>query len=159
MFTATVFSNFKMGEHRLKHLFRECQRQTRTMPKQHFNKQWTHNIWQLLSPESPYKHYFARRRSGQAAHSYCRQTHSCLNIHHGTLRGYHSDLRHDDVIKWKYFPRYWSFVQGIHQPQVNSSTKASDAELWCFLWSVQTDEQIMETQVIWDAIALIMTSW
>ena len=39
-------------------------------------------------------------------------------------------------------------------------TKASDAELWCFLWSgpEQTVEQTIETQVIRDAIALIMTS-
>ena len=21
---------------------------------------------------------------------------------------------HDDVIKWKHFPRYWPFVRGIH---------------------------------------------
>ena len=40
-----------------------------------------------------------------------------------------------------------------------SSTKASDAELWCFLWSVPepTVEQKMETPVTWDAIAFIMT--
>ena len=39
-------------------------------------------------------------------------------------------------------------------------TKASDVELWCFLWSAPepTDEQTMETPVIWDTIALIMTS-
>ena len=39
-------------------------------------------------------------------------------------------------------------------------TKASDTELWCFLWSapVQTGEQAMETPVIWDTIVLIMTS-
>ena len=39
-------------------------------------------------------------------------------------------------------------------------TKASDAELWCFLWSVaeQSVEQTIETPVIWDAIALIMMS-
>ena len=39
-------------------------------------------------------------------------------------------------------------------------TKASDAELWCFLWSVpeQTVEQTIETPVIWDAILLIMAS-
>ena len=39
-------------------------------------------------------------------------------------------------------------------------TKASDAVLWCFLWSVseQTVEQTIETLVIWDAIALIMAS-
>ena len=23
--------------------------------------------------------------------------------------------RHDDVIKWKHFPRYWPFVRGIHR--------------------------------------------
>ena len=27
---------------------------------------------------------------------------------------------HDDVIKWKYFPRYWPFVRGIHRSPVNS---------------------------------------
>ena len=27
--------------------------------------------------------------------------------------------RHDDVIKWKHFPRYWPFVRGIHQSPVN----------------------------------------
>ena len=39
-------------------------------------------------------------------------------------------------------------------------TKASDGELWCFLWSTpeQTAEQTTKTPVIWDAIALIMTS-
>ena len=39
-------------------------------------------------------------------------------------------------------------------------TKASNAELRCFLWSAleQTAEQTIEMPVIWDAIALIMTS-
>ena len=38
-------------------------------------------------------------------------------------------------------------------------TTASDAELWCFLWSApeQTAEQTIETPEIWDAITLIMT--
>ena len=36
-----------------------------------------------------------------------------------------SGVLHDDVTEWNYFPRYWPFV----------STKASDAEVWCFLWS------------------------
>ena len=30
---------------------------------------------------------------------------------------------HDDVIKWKYFPRYWPFVRGIHRSLVNSPHK------------------------------------
>ena len=40
---------------------------------------------------------------------------------------------------------------------VDSPNKASDAELWCFLWSApeQTAEQSIET-TIWDAIVLIM---
>ena len=28
-------------------------------------------------------------------------------------------LAHDDVIKWKQFPRYWPFVLGIHRSPVN----------------------------------------
>ena len=30
---------------------------------------------------------------------------------------------HDDVIKWKHFPRYWSFVRGIQRSPVNSPHK------------------------------------
>ena len=30
---------------------------------------------------------------------------------------------HDDVIKWKHFPRYWPFVRGIHRWLVNSPHK------------------------------------
>ena len=37
---------------------------------------------------------------------------------------------HDDVIKWKYFPRYWPFVRWI------PLKKTSDAELSCFLSSL-----------------------
>ena len=43
--------------------------------------------------------------------------------------------QHDDVIKWKHFPLYWPFVRGIHRSRWIPLTKASDAELWCFLWS------------------------
>ena len=39
-------------------------------------------------------------------------------------------------------------------------TKASEMELWCFLWCApeQTAEQTVEMLVIWDALALIVTS-
>ena len=30
---------------------------------------------------------------------------------------------HDDVIKWKHLPRYWSFARGIHRSPVNSPHK------------------------------------
>ena len=32
-------------------------------------------------------------------------------------------LIHDDVIKWKHFPRHWPFVRGIPLPPVNSPHK------------------------------------
>ena len=35
----------------------------------------------------------------------------------------------------KHFPRNWPFVRGIHRSRWIPHTKASDAELWCFLWS------------------------
>ena len=31
--------------------------------------------------------------------------------------------KHDDVINWKHFPRYWPFVRGIHRSPVNSPHK------------------------------------
>ena len=38
-----------------------------------------------------------------------------------------ANLIHDDVIKWKHFPRYWPFVRGIHRSPVNSPHKSQ----WC----------------------------
>ena len=64
---------------------------------------------------------------------------------------------HDDVIKWKHFPRYWPFVRGIHRSSVNSPHKGQwrDALLlslicvWINGWV---------KLVIWDTITPIMTS-
>ena len=44
-------------------------------------------------------------------------------------------LSHDDVIKWKHFPRNWPFVRGIDRSRLIPHTKASVADLWYFLWS------------------------
>ena len=37
--------------------------------------------------------------------------------------------KHDDVIKWKHFPRYWPFVRGIHRwiPAQRPVTRSFDA--------------------------------
>ena len=32
---------------------------------------------------------------------------------------------HDDVIKWKHFPRYWSFVRGIHRSRLSNTPVTS----------------------------------
>ena len=42
----------------------------------------------------------------------------------GTYRICANCMLHDDVIKWKHFPRYWPFVRGIHRSSVNSSHKS-----------------------------------
>ena len=43
--------------------------------------------------------------------------------------------QHDDVIKWKHFPRYWPFVRGIHRSPVDSPHKGQwrsfDVSLVC----------------------------
>ena len=67
---------------------------------------------------------------------------------------------HDDVTKGKYFRvtgPLWGESTGHWWIPL---TKASDVELWYFLWYVQEQsiEQTIETPVILDAIALIMTS-
>ena len=56
-------------------------------------------------------------------------THIYINIHILNVRAIyypymsphmsHMSLPHDDVIKWKHFPRYWPFVRGIHRSPVN----------------------------------------
>ena len=67
---------------------------------------------------------------------------------------------HDDVIKWKHFPRYWPFVRGIHRWPVDSPHKGQWGGALIFLLSApeQTVEQTIDTPVIWDTIALIITS-
>ena len=39
---------------------------------------------------------------------------------------------HDDIIKWKHFPRYWPFVRGIHRSPVNSPHKGQQREALMF---------------------------
>ena len=45
-------------------------------------------------------------------------------------------LYHDDVIKWKYFPRYWPFVRRIQQSKVNSPHKGQWREplMFSLIW-------------------------
>ena len=46
-----------------------------------------------------------------------------------------NQLGHDDVIKWKHFPRYWPFVWGIHRWPVNSPHKGQWRGALMFVWS------------------------
>ena len=50
---------------------------------------------------------------------------SSHSIHMNSLapRECDSVFKHGEVIKWKHFPRYWSFVRRIQRPPVNSPHK------------------------------------
>ena len=69
---------------------------------------------------------------------------------------------HDDVIKRKHFPRYWSYVRGIHLSAVDSNHKGQwRGDLMFSLicaWANGWVNNRNEMPVIWDAIVLIMTS-
>ena len=43
-------------------------------------------------------------------------------------------LTHGYAIKWKYFPRYWPFVRGIHRSSVNSLHKGQWRGALMFSW-------------------------
>ena len=72
----------------------------------------------------------------------------------------YAQYTHDDVIKWKHFPRNWPFVRGIHRSPVNSPHKGqwrgalmfSLICVWVYHWVNNREAGI------WDAIGSIMTS-
>ena len=81
------------------------------------------------------------------------------HIGHFVFTGF-DGLNHDDVNKWKHFPRYWPLWEESTDHRWIPLIKASNAELRCFLLCApeQTAKQTVEMMVIWDAITLIMTS-
>ena len=44
-------------------------------------------------------------------------------MYSGLLHWHSGIIHHDDVIKWKHFPRYWPFVREIHRSPVNPPHK------------------------------------
>ena len=67
---------------------------------------------------------------------------------------------HDDVIKWKHFPRYWPFVRGIHRSPVNSPHKGQwrGALMFSMIFAWINGWVINRGASDWDATALIITS-
>ena len=72
---------------------------------------------------------------------YTPQNNHTVLLYFGSLRLYFP-FAHDDVMKWKHFPRYWPFVRGIHRSPVNSPHKCQWRGALNFLWSApeQTTE-------------------
>ena len=105
-----------------------------------FSTEWRHNMeaitrwpfvkgihWSLM--DSPHKGFVTPHKSLSIPLIFTGT--NCLNGNRvGTdFRRYDDNVTakwadvHDDVIKWKHFPRYWPFVRGIHRSPVNSPHK------------------------------------
>ena len=72
-------------------------------------------------------------------------------------------IRHDDVIKWKHFPRYWPFVRGIHRSPVNFPHKGQwrGALMFYLIWingSVNNREagDLRRHRAYYDAIVTVL---
>ena len=73
---------------------------------------------------------------------------------------------HDDVIKWKHFPRYWSFVRGIHRWPVNSPHKGQwrgalmfSLISW-FIWvNIREAGDLRRRRAHYDAAVMKMHQW
>ena len=56
---------------------------------------------------------------------------------------------HDDVIKWKHFPRYWPFVRGIHWSSVNSPHKGQWRGALMFSFICSLNERLSKQSWGW----------
>ena len=94
-------------------------------------------VWIELSPDKIIDIEIIREHISLSLFSIVTRLSGMLWMGHNASRDmpFGTLLMHDDVIKWKHFPRNWPFVRGIHRSRWIPHTKASDAELWCFLWS------------------------
>ena len=111
------------------------------VPTKFYRKERPHDLWRRsyhlrLSPTLP---MFGQTNIGARLMAYpnevvtaklCVQNTTAKRVCWDPMASYH-----DDVIKWKQFPRYWAFVREFTGHQWIPHTKASDTELWCFLWS------------------------
>ena len=74
---------------------------------------------------------------------------------------YETQPLHDDVIKWKHFPRNWPFVRGIHRSPMNSPYKGQwrGALMFSLIWDwINGWLNSRKAGLIGDTIAPIMMS-
>ena len=62
---------------------------------------------------------------------------------------------HDDVIKWKHFPRYWPSVRGFRRSSVNSPAQRPVMFFFICAW---INDWVNNREAGWDAIVSIVTS-
>ena len=80
---------------------------------------------------------------------------------HQDIYSYRHDLRclirreffapfwHDNVIKWKHFPRYWPYVRGIHRSPVNSPHKGQGRGALIFFFDLRLNKRLSKQSWGW----------
>ena len=63
--------------------------------------------------------------------------------------GVSNELVHDDVIKWKHFPRYGPFVRGIYRSPVNSPHKGQWRGAFMFLFDLRPNKRLSKQSWGW----------
>ena len=59
------------------------------------------------------------------------------------------DMLHDDVNKWKHFPRYWPFARGIHRSPVNSPHKGQWRGALMFFFYLRLNKRLSKQSWGW----------
>ena len=75
--------------------------------------------------------------------------------------------KHDDVMIWKHFPRYWPFVRGIHRSPVNFPRKGQWREALMFSlicartngWVNNLDAGDLRRRRAWYDVTVIIKIW
>ena len=75
---------------------------------------------------------------------------TAVRTHHKTTT-YHNwiVLSHDDVIKWKHFPRYWPFVRGIHRSPVKTPQKRPVARSFDVFFDLRSNKRLSKHWWCW----------
>ena len=56
---------------------------------------------------------------------------------------------HDDVIKWKHFPRYWPFVRGMHRSPVNSPAQRPLTRIFDVFFDLRPNKRLSKQSWGW----------
>ena len=68
-------------------------------------------------------------------------------------------ITHDDVIKWKPFPRYWPFVRGIHRSPVSSPHKGQWRGALMFFCDLRLNKRLSKQSWGWWLETLSRPLW
>ena len=80
-------------------------------------------------------------------------------LHRGSFTWDWGFILHDDVIKWEHFPRYWSFVRGIHRWPVNSPLKGQWRGALVFFFDLHLNKRSSKQSGGWWFETLSRSLW